>query len=168
MKNFLLIFLTLLSASLLVLYFGNKQDEDPLPNIVELYDAPLAITDYFDPREDFYIVNFFGSWCRACRKELPELLEIKNKTGATFYGVALNDFSENVEEMLGSNLQPYKKIALDFPLNKILEFKLDRIPKLLIIYKGDVVYEFEGEINRRILDKKIFPIITKIKQKLED
>jgi thiol-disulfide isomerase/thioredoxin len=168
MKNFLIIFLTIISTSLLILYFGTKEDKDPSPKLVELYDAPLAITDYFEPREDYYIVNFFASWCKACRNELPELREIKEQTGINFYGIALNDFSENIQEMLGTELFPYNKISLDFPLQTIYEFKVNRIPRLIIVYKGDVVYDHEGEINRRILDKKIFPIINKIKQNLQE
>ena len=45
------------------------------------------------------LVNFWGSWCDPCRKELPRLVEAE-KAGTTIVGVAVKDSRRRAREML--------------------------------------------------------------------
>jgi cytochrome c biogenesis protein CcmG/thiol:disulfide interchange protein DsbE len=45
------------------------------------------------------LVNFWGSWCDPCRKELPRLVEAE-KAGTAVVGVAVNDSRRRAREML--------------------------------------------------------------------
>jgi cytochrome c biogenesis protein CcmG/thiol:disulfide interchange protein DsbE len=47
------------------------------------------------------LVNFWGSWCDPCRKELPRLVEAE-QSGTAVVGVAVNDSRRRAREMLAS------------------------------------------------------------------
>lgn len=63
------------------------------------------------------LVNFWGSWCDPCRKELPRLVEA-NRAGTAVVGVAVRDSRRRALEMLAeygatwpSAHDPEEKIA---------------------------------------------------------
>ncbi len=48
------------------------------------------------------LVNFWGSWCDPCRRELPRLVEAE-RAGTAVVGVAVEDSRRRAREMLGAN-----------------------------------------------------------------
>ena len=47
------------------------------------------------------LVNFWGSWCDPCRRELPRLVEAE-RTGTAVVGVAVEDSRRRAREMLAA------------------------------------------------------------------
>ena len=47
------------------------------------------------------LVNFWGSWCDPCRRELPRLVEAE-RTGTAVLGVAVEDSRRRAREMLAA------------------------------------------------------------------
>ena len=47
------------------------------------------------------LVNFWGSWCDPCRRELPRLVEAE-RAGTAIVGVAVQDSRRRAREMLAS------------------------------------------------------------------
>lgn len=57
------------------------------------------------------IVNFFGTWCPPCRKELPALNDFyhNHRDEVQLIGISLNEKAEAVREFM-------EKLDLDFPV----------------------------------------------------
>jgi len=125
--------------------------------------APTSISSFFEIKEDTYIVNFFASWCGPCKDELENMDIIKKKYNLPIYGIAVKDTLSNANSMIGTN-SPYKNITADFPENELMNLSLQKIPRIFIIYKNNVIYDHQGEVNSKILEKKIIPILKKIEQ----
>ena len=157
--------ITIIFAACAGYFFKSQSLVVQRPSLEKLYDVPASIPDYFEIEEEFYAVNFFASWCSSCRSELDDLAKMKKISGINIYGIAVNDSENQLREMLHNKAELFKKITVNFPLHSLSELNLNRIPRILIIYKGDVIYDHTGEVNSRILEKKILPILKEIKNK---
>lgn len=62
------------------------------------------------------LVNFWGSWCDPCRRELPRLVETE-RAGTAILGVAVNDSRRRAREMLTEFGAPWP--SADDPDSKI-------------------------------------------------
>ena len=89
---------------------------------------------------EFYIVNFFASWCKPCLAEHPLLMEMKKK-GVKIIGINFRDDEENFKEWINEHGNPFEYILRDdgtiayemgligvpetfFILNKIIQKKI--------------------------------------------
>ncbi len=64
--------------------------------------------------------------------------------------------------MLKKHGNPFKKVSLTFSMGNLHELELSKIPRALVIYNNQVVYDHSGEINSTIFSRKLLPIIEKI------
>jgi len=55
------------------------------------------------------LVNFWGSWCVPCRRELPRLVEAE-EAGTAVVGVAVEDSRRRAREMLAEYRAPWPSI----------------------------------------------------------
>jgi len=55
------------------------------------------------------LVNFWGSWCDPCRRELPRLVEAE-QAGTAVVGVAVEDSRRRAREMLAEYRAPWPSI----------------------------------------------------------
>ena len=61
---------------------------------------------------EFYIVNFFASWCKPCLAEHPLLMEMKRK-GVKIIGINFRDDEENFKEWISEHGNPFEYILRD-------------------------------------------------------
>ena len=61
---------------------------------------------------DFYIVNFFASWCKPCLAEHPLLMEMKKKD-IKIIGINFRDDEENFKEWINEHGNPFEYILRD-------------------------------------------------------
>ena len=61
---------------------------------------------------EFYIVNFFASWCKPCLAEHPLLMEMKKK-GIKIIGINFRDDEENFKEWINEHGNPFEYILRD-------------------------------------------------------
>ena len=61
---------------------------------------------------EFYIVNFFASWCKPCLAEHPLLMEMKKK-GITIIGINFRDDEDNFIEWINEHGNPFEYILRD-------------------------------------------------------
>ncbi|MDX1916427.1 MAG: hypothetical protein SFT68_00375 [Rickettsiaceae bacterium] len=159
-KKFFTPFFALFVASFTV--FVLVLDELDYVEIEPLYPVPEEIINILRPTEELYMVNFFASWCESCVKEIKYLGLIKAHMDLPIYGITVNDSELNLNKMLGHNIHLFQKIEFSFPMQKLIALNIDRIPRLMIIYKNNVIYDHKGEVNDRISHKKIIPILTQV------
>jgi len=63
-----------------------------------------------------YIVNFFGSWCPVCRKELPDMVALQEKyekKGFTFIGMAYKDNAQSLPDFIWEHSINYPVVVAD-------------------------------------------------------
>ncbi len=80
--------------------FFNKNEERDNKNVT-LPSSLFDTVDFYDMKPlnqkelgDFYIVNFFASWCKPCLAEHPLLMELQSK-GIKIIGINFRDDEEN-------------------------------------------------------------------------
>ena len=61
---------------------------------------------------EFYIVNFFASWCKPCLAEHPLLMKMKKK-GIKIIGINFRDDEENFKEWINEHGNPFEYILRD-------------------------------------------------------
>ena len=61
---------------------------------------------------EFYIVNFFASWCKPCLAEHPLLMEMKKK-GVKIIGINFRDDEDNFIEWINEHGNPFEYILRD-------------------------------------------------------
>ena len=61
---------------------------------------------------EFYIVNFFASWCKPCLAEHPLLMEMKKK-GIPIIGINFRDDEDNFKEWINEHGNPFEYILRD-------------------------------------------------------
>ena len=147
----------------------SQTNEDvPLNNIV-LNETPMPISslifedfsgnqiDLKDFKEKLILINFWATWCKPCRNEMPSLdslYEDKNFKNLKIFAVNMEKpnklKTKNFFTVLNiKNLE----IFFDLNLNFVKEFKLRGVPTTILINKkGEEFARIVGEVNFR--DKK--------------
>lgn len=157
-----------------LLGFGMTRDPrdipSPLPgraappfNLVSFTGTPGGVPDTVRLgalRGQVVVLNFWASWCLACRSEHSALrtigAEYRDTTDVKFYGVLYNDSPENgvqwLQQMgsLGypSLLDPGSKVAIDYGLYGVPE-------TYFIGRDGKVAYKQTGPVTPELLVSKI-------------
>lgn len=105
-------------------------------------------------RGEVVVINFWASWCRPCRKELPELDALHTTLaarGGRVLAVSIDEDVRNVERFVrahGLSLPVYH----DGPEGLARALDLGHIPYTLVLdRRGEVVYASSGA-NRAALE----------------
>jgi cytochrome c-type biogenesis protein len=79
-------------------------------------------------------LNFWGTWCPPCRKEIPDIIEIskENKDNLIVTGIAL-ERSDNIEGRKSSVFEYASSNGIDY-VNFIIDPKIER--DLIMAYGG--------------------------------
>lgn len=129
----------------------------------ELGSTPRVVS-LADHRGEVVVLNFWASWCLACRDEhapLSEIASLYRDRGVAFYGILYNDRPEParkwIREMGGQSyptlLDPGTRTAIDYGLYGVPEtFFIDR--------EGRVAYKHIGPVTRSLLIQKLDEILA--------
>lgn len=107
-----------------------------------------------------YIIDFFASWCKSCKKELPLVMNVSNSKVAEVIGINVDKNQEDGEKLV-------KELKLSFPIiydtNKNLVESFDPIglPAIYYIKNGKVLNVIFGAVDE--VDKKIAEDLKAIK-----
>jgi cytochrome c biogenesis protein CcmG/thiol:disulfide interchange protein DsbE len=124
-------------------------------------DAPPKVDSVklADMRGDVVVVNFWASWCLACRSEHQELHRAAAryaKSDVHFLGVLYNDTPSNGLRWLGEyGALPYPSLE-DKGSRMAIDYGLYGVPETFVIGRdGRVAYKHAGPITEELLAHKI-------------
>lgn len=116
-----------------------------------------ASVDKESLKGEVVILNFWASWCSACKSEIPELKEIASKSKARVVGVALDeDGAASVAPFVKSHGIDYTVLLGDQSIFEQFNgvgipytLVLDRSQRIVSIYRGPVGREtLEADLKR--------------------
>jgi thiol-disulfide isomerase/thioredoxin len=129
---------------------------EQVPDVpLERFDGtPLSIADY---RGQALVVNFWGSWCQPCVKEMPDLQRVHESLGddVAFLGVNVRDNDPaDALEMIERTGVTYD-VAIDPDGELIRELGVVNFPTtVLILPDGTIVDAVQRQISaERLCDK---------------
>jgi thiol-disulfide isomerase/thioredoxin len=111
------------------------------------------------------VVNFWATWCKPCRKEIPELIKIQHKyasNGVQFVGIALDDVAK---------VRDYaKEMHIDYVLliggietlgmSRDLGNGAEVLPFTVVLDRaGKVAYAHAGALTEASLTAKLIPLL---------
>ncbi|MGH8993259.1 MAG: TlpA family protein disulfide reductase [Acidimicrobiia bacterium] len=101
------------------------------------------------------VINFFGSWCPPCLREMPDFQAVaeQHKGKVAFIGVTVSDTRPQAEEVLRRTGVTYPA-GFD-PENKVaLAYGVSGMPTTMFISpSGKLLERAQGELNERQLEK---------------
>ena len=100
---------------------------------------------------EFYIVNFFASWCKPCLAEHPLLMEMKKK-GITIIGINFRDDEDNFKEWINEHGNPFEYILRDDG-TIAYEMGLIGVPETFFIFNKKIQKKIQGPLFYEDVEK---------------
>jgi len=107
-----------------------------------------------------YVIDFFASWCKSCRKELPLVSKLYEQNKINLIGVNVDSNSDDGKALVD-------ELSVKFPIvydedKKLVEsFNPLGFPAIYYVKDGKVVDVIFGAVSE--IDKKILEDIEEIK-----
>ena len=102
---------------------------------------------------EFYIVNFFASWCKPCLAEHPLLMEMKKK-GVKIIGINFRDDEENFKEWINEHGNPFEYILRDDG-TIAYEMGLIGVPETFFIVNKIIQKKIQGPLFYEDVEKHL-------------
>jgi len=167
MKNrvttFVAVAVLLVIAGSVLARFNGGGNEWPSVTLSELADADRAVSSASfadEPR----VVNFWGSWCVACREEHP-VLERLSEEGVALFGVNHLDEREDALRWLDYFGDPYETSLYDADgvIGETLD--IEALPVTLVVdADGEIRYRHLGVLDNKTADTVIVPLLDKLRR----
>ncbi len=111
------------------------------------------------------LVNFFASWCVACRAEHPLLYRLTEDNVVPVYGVNYKDKPEDARAWLNRLGDPYVRSGADLPGRVGIDWGVYGLPETFIVDReGHIVYKHIGAIDAAVLEETILPLIETLRK----
>ena len=175
MNRLLLLPLVLFIGLVAFLLVGLRRDPHEIPSpfinkpapdfqLKQLQDPNKTITAQ-EMRGKVWLLNFWGTWCVACREEHPLLIQYA-KTGAVpIYGVDYKDERATALQMLEDEGNPYTITASDPDGRLSIDYGVYGAPETFLIDRTGVIrYKQIGPITEEAWQKEILPRVKQLNQ----
>ena len=136
-----LLTLTILLSSLLFSY----QEGDKISQNIQ---TKLNIKE-----DKIYIIDFFASWCKSCKKEIPYISKVHQKVDSSQVEIIGIDVDKDIEKGKSFQKELKAKNALTFrvvndPENSIIgAFKPIGMPALYYVKNNKIVHVIYGAVD---------------------
>ncbi len=137
----------------------SMRSHKPLPE----FSAPVLFQNIEmnskDIRGEYWLLNFWGSWCTTCYAEHPYLMSLK-QSGMKIIGVNYKDSESGANKFLTSQGNPYEFSFFDPKGRLAIEMGITAAPETFLISPdGEVLYHRVGELNESVFNKFMRPLI---------
>jgi cytochrome c biogenesis protein CcmG/thiol:disulfide interchange protein DsbE len=96
----------------------------------------------------WYVLNFWGSWCFACKDEHQELLKISSSSSVPIIGIDWRDDDGSARNFLDTLGNPYASVAADHDGRVVVDWGVYGAPETFLVSpQGVVVYKKIGPIT---------------------
>ena len=139
-------------------------DEDvPRFSLVSVEGRPHGLASA-DLKGEVRLVNFFASWCVACRVEHPLLNRLTEDGTVPVYGINYKDKPADARRWLDRMGDPYVRSGADHDGRVGIEWGVYGLPETFIIDRdGRIRYKHVGPILPEDLEETIMPLIEKLR-----
>ena len=183
MNKYLLIpfvlFVGLVLAIFVVLRRGGDPHEIPSPlinkpapafHLPQLQDPSKTVSPA-DLRGKVYVLNFWGSWCIACRDEHPLLVQYARSNVVPIIGVDYKYANDNSDERAAARQflselgNPYSQVIYDQDGRTSIDYGVYGAPESFLIDKEGVIrFKHIGPITEDVWNRKIVPLARQLSQ----
>jgi cytochrome c biogenesis protein CcmG/thiol:disulfide interchange protein DsbE len=116
-------------------------------------------------RGKVWLLNFWGTWCPACRDEHPRLIEYAKSGAIPIYGVDYKDDREAALQLLSELGNPYTLTAFDVDGRVSIDYGVYKAPESYLIDRNGVIrFKQIGPITDEDWENKILPLAKQLNQ----
>jgi cytochrome c biogenesis protein CcmG, thiol:disulfide interchange protein DsbE len=175
----LVLFIGLVLAIFVVLQRGRDPHEIPSPlinrqapafQLPQLHDPSKTLSPA-EMRGKVYVLNFWGSWCIACREEHPLLVQYSKSNVVPIIGVDYKYANDNTDErsaaqqLLSELGNPYTQVIYDHDGRTSIDYGVYGAPESFLIDKNGVIrFKQIGPITDEVWTNKILPMAKQLNQ----
>lgn len=110
------------------------------------------------------VVNIFASWCLPCREEHPSLLALKAEGIVPIHGINYKDKPDEAARWLDTLRDPYTRTGADIEGRVGIDWGVYGVPETFVIDRhGRIAYKHVGAITPDVMNKKLKPLLAKLK-----
>lgn len=175
MNKYLLVPLILFIGLVAFLLVGLNRDPREVPSPLINKPAPaFQLPQLHEPAKTFsadsmrgkvWVLNFWGTWCVACREEHPLLVEFAKSGELPIYGVDYKDDREAARQWLNELGNPYALVAFDVEGRTSIDYGVYGAPESYLIDKNGVIrFKQIGPITREVWNNKMLPLARQLNQ----
>ena len=136
----------------------------PAVTLTELADAGSTVSSASfagEPR----VINFWGSWCVACREEHPVLERLSLEPGVELVGINHLDQREDALRWLEYFGDPYVTSLYDAEGRIGAALDIEALPVTLVVDADGVIrYRHLGALDNRTADTVIVPLLESLRR----
>ena len=167
----LILFVVLAGFLLIGLYRDPHEIPSPLINksapdfqLPQLQQATATFSAK-EMRGKVWLLNFWGTWCVACREEHPLLVEYAKTGGVPIYGVDYKDERAAALQWLDEFGNPYALTAFDVDGRVSIDYGVYGAPESYLIDRNGVIrFKQIGPITPDVWQKQILPLAKQLNQ----
>jgi len=175
MNRILLIPLVLFIALVAFLLIGLHRDPHEVPSPLINKPAPdfqlpqlqqsIATFSAKEMRGKVWLLNFWGTWCIACREEHPLLVQYAKTGLVPIYGVDYKDDRAAALHWLDEFGNPYVLTAFDVDGRVSIDYGVYGAPESYLIDRNGVIrFKQIGPITEEVWKNKILPLAKQLNQ----
>lgn len=181
MKKLVFVPLLLFIVLVVFLLIGLRRDprEVPSPLInkaapafqLPQLDDPTKTFSAHDMRGKVWLLNFWGTWCIACREEHPWLLEYAKTNAVPIVGVDYKYSSDTSDERtaairwLAELGNPYSLTVYDAEGRTSIDYGVYGAPETFLIDKQGVIrFKQIGPLTQEVWQNKVLPLVKQLNQ----
>lgn len=132
----------------------------PEAKFLDLDGSSIALSNF---KGKVVLINFWGTWCEPCLKEIPELVTLSHRyreRGFLVVGIAVDSGQpEDIRLFMGQHQMDYPILIGDLNIVKSRFHVIGFPTSLLIDRKGTIRKRYFGPQTEKVFKKDVEPLL---------